>query len=279
MIVVHGKALAKKMSESLHRARSQFSFTPGLGIVTTRGDGPSERYVKRKLMAAEELDIHTEVVYVPEEGTTEDYIAAVRLLSQRGDIDAVLVQLPLPKHVDRAEVLSAIPLSKDVDVLSPDARARFAHEESPILPPIVAAVQYILEAHTISVLGREVLVLGHGILVGAPLAQFMRQCGGKVTVVDQPVRDLSEFTRSAQVIICGTGVPHLLKPMDVTDGTVIIDAGMHVVDGKLVGDAHPDVVLRSSLFTPTPGGVGPLVVTALMKNILLLARSRNSTHA
>ncbi len=279
MIIVPGKMMAKTVMQSLAEARKQFSYTPKLAVIIVGEHGPSERFVARKVHAANDLNIATEIITLPEESTTEMVIAEVRRIGAHKSVDALIVQLPMPAHIDRARVLSAIPEEKDVDVLSANARARFAHEEFPILPPIVAAVQHILEAYTVSVLGREVLVLGHGLLVGAPLAQFMRQCGARVTVVDQPVRDLSDFTRTAQVIICGTGVPALLRPEHVNDGTVVIDAGMHVVDGKLVGDAHPDVFLRSALFTPTPGGVGPLVVAFLMKNILLLSRQRhNSSH-
>jgi methylenetetrahydrofolate dehydrogenase (NADP+)/methenyltetrahydrofolate cyclohydrolase len=274
MNIVHGQLLAKKMEESLRKARAQFSFTPGLGIVLIEGDAPSSAYVKRKVDKARELEIRTEVVRLPHDATTEDVVEAILTLDRDEHLDGIMVQLPLPAHIDRTQVLSAIPPSKDVDVLSPDARARFAHEEFPILPPVVGAVQYIFEAYTVHTLGREVLVLGHGILVGAPLAQFMRQCGARVTVVDQPVRDLTQFTKDAQVIICGAGVPHLLKPEHVSEGVVVIDAGMQRVEGKLVGDAHPDVALHSSLFTPTPGGVGPLVVVSLLKNVLILARAR-----
>ncbi|HXK37661.1 MAG TPA: bifunctional 5,10-methylenetetrahydrofolate dehydrogenase/5,10-methenyltetrahydrofolate cyclohydrolase [Candidatus Paceibacterota bacterium] len=274
MNIVHGQLLAKKMEAALAKARAQFSITPGLGIVLIEGDAPSSAYVKRKVDKARELNIETTVIRLPHESTTDAVIDAIVTLGGDDGIDGIMVQLPLPAHIDRSRVLSAIPLAKDVDVLSPDARARFAHEEFPILPPVVAAVQYIFEAYSVHTLGREVLVLGHGILVGAPLAQFMRQCGARVTVVDQPVRDLKEFTKDAQVIICGAGVPHLLKPEHVSEGVVVIDAGMQRVEGKLVGDAHPDVALHASLFTPTPGGVGPLVVVALMKNLLILARGR-----
>lgn len=277
MNIVHGQLLARKMEESLKKARLQFPYTPGLGIVLVDGDAPSAAYVKRKVDKARELDIATRVLHLPQHATTEEVIAAIKDLEGDGGIDGIIVQLPLPPHVDRSRVLSALPIQKDVDVLSPDARARFAHEEFPILPPIVSAVQYILEAYSVHSLGREVLVLGHGLLVGAPLAQFMRQCGARVTVVDQPVRDLAEFTKEAQIIICGTGVPHVLRPEHVSEGVVVIDAGMQRVDGRLVGDAHPDVAVHAELFTPTPGGVGPLVVSALLKNVLLLARNR--THS
>jgi methylenetetrahydrofolate dehydrogenase (NADP+)/methenyltetrahydrofolate cyclohydrolase len=272
--IVHGQLLAKRMEESLKKARAQFSRAPGLGIIMIEGDAPSAAYVKRKIDKARELMIETRVLSLAESATTEEVVAAIEALDRDASIDGIIVQLPLPQHIDRTRVLAAIPVLKDVDVLSPDARARFAHEEFPILPPVVSAVQYIFEAYGVHTLGREVLVLGHGILVGAPLAQFMRQCGARVTVVDQPVRDLREFTKDAQIIICGAGVPHLLKPEHVSEGVVVIDAGMQRVDGKLVGDAHPDVALHASLFTPTPGGVGPLVVTALLKNVLLLARRR-----
>ncbi len=274
MNIVHGRALAKKMEESLKKARAQFDFTPGLGIILIEGDAPSASYVERKVAKARELSMGAKVLRLSHAATTEMVIEAVQEFAGDGDIDGIIVQLPLPPHIDRNKVLSAIPIEKDVDVLSPLARARFAHEEFPILPPIVSAVQYILEAYNVHTLGREVLVLGHGILVGAPLAQFMRQCGARVTVVDQPVRDLKEFTKEAQIIICGTGVPNLLLPEHVSEGVVVIDAGMQRIDGKLVGDVHPDVALHAELFTPTPGGVGPLVVSALMKNVLILARGR-----
>lgn len=273
LTIVHGKMLAKKMTESLLSARKQFKSRPGLGIICILGDVPSEKYVAMKERAAKDLDIYVEKVLLNNNSTTEDVIKAISVMDKNESIDGILVQLPLPSNIKREDVLSSIPPLKDADVLSSDARAAFAHEEFLVLPPIVTAMQYILEDNNISLLLKEVLVLGHGMLVGAPLAQFARQCGAKVTVIDSPVRDLNQFTKDADVIICGTGNPDLLRPEHVKEGVVVIDAGMKVVDGKLRGDAHPDVAIHSSLFTPTPGGVGPLVVSSLMKNVLLLAKA------
>lgn len=265
--------MAQKMTESLMKARQGLNSKPGLGIISVEGDIPSEKYIGAKKKAALALDINIEIKYLSIESTTSDVISAIKDMGNDDSIDGIIVQLPLPSHIKRDEVLSAIPLSKDADVLSPNARAAFAHEEFPVLPPIVTSVQYILEAHSVALLGKEALVLGHGLLVGSPLAQFMRHCGARVTVIDRPVKDLNEFTKDAQIIICGTGVPHLLKPENVREGVIIIDAGISIEDGKLKGDAHPDVAIHADLFTPTPGGVGPLVVSSLMKNVILLAKS------
>lgn len=273
LTIVHGKMLAEKMTESLLNARKAMKSKPGLGIIYIEGDLPSEKYVNMKKKAAEHLDINIQVEILGIDSTTDDIIKVIKNLEADNNIDGIIVQLPLGKNIKREEVLSSIPIDKDVDVLSPNARAAFANENHIILPPIVSAVQYILEAHGISLLGREVLVIGHGLLVGAPLAQFMRQCGAKVTVLDGPVRDLNQFTKEAQVIICGAGIPNLLKPENVSEGVVIIDAGMKMEDGIIKGDAHPDVAIHSALFTPTPKGVGPLVVSSLMKNILKLAKN------
>ncbi len=272
MTMVHGRALAKKMMKNLEIARNNFDFNPCLAILYIEGDIPSEKYVNTKKKAAEKLKISVKEYSFDKNSTTEDIILKIKELNGDKSVDGIIVQLPLPDFIDRNEVLRSININKDVDVLSPDARAKFAHENFYVLPPIVTAAQYILEAHNISLLGKETLVVGHGLLVGAPLAQFARQCGAKVTVVDQPVNNIKDLAKDAEVIISGVGKENLITPDMVNDGVVIIDAGMSIKDGKLVGDIHPDVALHSSLFTPTPNGMGPLVVSSLMKNVLIMSR-------
>lgn len=272
---IDGNALALNIHLALSRVRASMSRSPVLGIVLVGDDAPSLAYVKRKILRAKELEIEVRLTHITGIDTAS-VVAAVQAFAADDSVDAVMVQLPLPEGVDRDAVLRAVPMGKDVDVLSPDARGLFAQELFPILPPMVGAVQYLFEHHSISVSGREALVVGHGILVGAPIAQFLRHCGARVTVVDRPVRDLAEFSKDAELIVLGTGHPRLLLPSHVREGSIVIDAGMRVVDGKLSGDADKGVAEKCALFTPTPGGLGPLVVAMLMKNILVLAKRRGA---
>lgn len=274
-MIIDGNAIALDIHLSLSRARRNFNFTPTLGIVLWTHDAPSRAFAQRKIARAKELDISVQLIDVAEE-TTEAFVHAVKKLADDEEVDGIIVQLPLPLGVNRDDVLRAVPLNKDADVLSPDGRAMFAAENFPILPPLASAVQALFERYTITVSGREALVVGHGILVGSPLAQFLRHCGARVTVVDRPVNNLAEFTEGMELIVMGAGVPGLLKPEHVMDGAIVLDAGMKMMDGKLRGDADPEVAMKCAIFTPTPGGLGPIVVEMLLKNVMILAKRRRA---
>ena len=190
------------------------------------------------------------------------------------DADAVIVQLPVPAGVSQKEFCDAIPVEKDADVLSSAARARFEMKSlrnPSLLPPVVGAVREILEFGKVEIANGKAVVIGNGFLVGAPVVTWLKRQGADVEVVTLESGNLSEALATADVIISGAGSPHLIKPDMLKQGVVLIDAGTSESGGSIVGDADPACARKCSIFTPVPGGVGPLAVAMLFENAVTLA--------
>ncbi len=276
-MIIDGRQRAREWEETIARSLLRTGITPTLAIVVVGDDPVIASFVRIKKRVAERIGVAMREVAFPSSATGEEVARAVKTLADDASIDGVVVQLPLPLHMDTDMILRDIPITKDVDVLARDAVALFAQGNAPILPPVAAAVQDILEYGKVSVEGKEVLVLGHGRLVGAPVALLMRHNGAHVTVIDRPVADLLREVRESEIIISGVGKPGMLTPEMFTEGSVLIDAGTSESAGRVVGDAHPDCATRVALFTPVPGGVGPLAVVMLFKNLALLAEERHAS--
>jgi len=188
------------------------------------------------------------------------------------DADAAIVQLPVPAGVNQKEVCDAIPVSKDADVLSNPAREKFEKGDADaLLPPVVGAIRKILEFENVEIAGKKAVVIGDGWLVGKPVATWLAQQGAKVKVITLESGDLTAALRAADIIVSGAGSPHLIKPEMLTQGVVLIDAGTSESGGAIVGDADPSCAPKCSVFTPVPGGVGPLAVACLFENAVTLA--------
>jgi methylenetetrahydrofolate dehydrogenase (NADP+)/methenyltetrahydrofolate cyclohydrolase len=186
--------------------------------------------------------------------------------------DAIIVQLPLPTGIDAQAVCNVIPIEKDADVLSDSARQKFARGDSDAcVPPVVGAIAEIFRVHDVDPRGKKAVVIGRGFLVGAPAALWLAQQGAQVTVVNRSTKDFVEALHSADIIVSGAGYSHLIKPEMLKQGVILIDAGTSESDGEVVGDADPACVGKCSLFTPVPGGVGPLAVACLFENAVALA--------
>ena len=181
------------------------------------------------------------------------------------DADAAIIQLPLPTGMD-AKILETIPLEKDADVLS-----RAAREAGTLLPPVVGAIKEIFDTYQVEPRGKRAVVIGKGFLVGAPASKWLREEGAEVVVADSKTKDLAGLLKTADIIISGVGIPGLVKPEMLKDGVILVDAGTSELSGKVVGDADPACADKCSLFTPVPGGIGPLAVAKLFENAVVLA--------
>jgi methylenetetrahydrofolate dehydrogenase (NADP+)/methenyltetrahydrofolate cyclohydrolase len=213
-----------------------------------------ERYAKR-------AGIAMEVIRTAPTVTTDELVALIA--SDRHD--AIIVQLPLPESIDLQRVLAALPPAKDADALSSATRDR-----NVIMHPIVAAVESILAAGSIPVEGARAVVIGKGWLVGEPVAAWLARAGAHVTVLTRESSDLSPC-QGADIIVSGAGVPGLLTADLVRPGATVIDVGTSELGGSLAGDAAPEVAQVAGVFTPVPGGVGPIAVSYLMRNVAELA--------
>lgn len=263
-MIVDGKAIKEEMGKELARRIALLGWSPKLVVLEVKGDFASEKFVALKESFAKQIGVTFDKHSFPLAITTEQFVETVKAVSADPTVHGIVVQLPLPEHIDTNAVLAAIHPTKDVDALGSTPR---------VMPPVAGAVAEILVRQGVTPKGKRAVVVGYGRLVGKPVAQWLVDQGAHIHVVDKDTPDAAGFTKSADIIVSGAGVPGLLKPDMVTPGVALIDAGTSESAGKLVGDIDPLCAEKASLFTPVPGGVGPVTVAVLFKNLLdLIAR-------
>ncbi len=268
--IVDGKLIAAELESGLRKRVSGHSL--GLAAVLV-GDKPGiAQFVALKKKAAERIGIQFKSVSFPAAVLQETVIVAVRELNADDSVQGVFVELPLPPNCSRDAVLNAIDPAKDVDMLSAQAQERFFQKQSKILPPAVRALEIVLQKHGINVRGRTAVVFGQGFLVGKPIAHWLRMKGALVDVVDENTPEPGTHTRGADLIVSGAGKPGLICGDMVKDDAVVVDYGYSYNGEKAVGDVDfHAVALKASLVTPVPGGMGPIVIAAVLENLVSLA--------
>lgn len=253
-MIIDGKAIAEDIYAQLAAPRPLT-----LGILVGESNTVIDSFVRIKERAADRLGVALVREVLPEGATTEDAIAAVTNLA--GKTDGLIVQLPLPASIDVESVLAAIPPEKDVDGISP---APIAYA------PVALAVAEILEHENISLKDKRVLIVGHGRLVGKPVERWFREHFAQVSVVVDSI-NFNRQSQQADIIVSGVGESGLIKPEHLKEGIVLIDAGTSEMGGKVKGDADPACAAKASVFTPVPGGVGPIAVAMIFRNLFELA--------
>jgi methylenetetrahydrofolate dehydrogenase (NADP+)/methenyltetrahydrofolate cyclohydrolase len=273
-MIVDGRAIAEEIREKLAKRVPDFRVPPRLAIVVVGDDLVIESFVRIKKNIATKLGIPViERRFFASVQSTE-LLGEIKKLGADQTIDGIIIQLPLPPHLETQKILDMVPREKDVDMLSTESVASFRRGDGITIPPIAGAIQEILERSGVAVHGKECLILGRGRLVGVPAELFFRHNNAHVTMVGRDVKRLSELTKEADIIVSGAGQPGLLKPEMLKHGVVVIDAGTSEAEGKIVGDAEPACADIASVFTPVPGGVGPIAVALIFKNLLVLADAR-----
>lgn len=261
---IDGKEIAAHIYAALKKDIHETGITPRLGILTCAPNFETEKYLQLKQKKAHEVGIAVEVVRLPETANTEDIIHALKELTAR--THGVVVQLPMPIGITVEAVIAMMPSSHDVDALNTETKS--------ILSPVVGAIAEILKVYEIPVYERHVVVIGNGKLVGLPTSQWLMRQGAAVSVVTKDTADISYYTKNADIIVAGAGVPGLITATMVKEGVVILDAGTSEDGGVLRGDADPLVAEKASLFTPVPGGIGPITIAVLLRNVVELSRAQ-----
>lgn len=249
---IDGRAIAASVYSNLPKEELK------LGILMAAADAVTDSFVRTKARAAERLGVSVVRETIPEDATTEAALSALAMLASK--TDGLIVQLPLPKQIDTEAVLAAIPPEKDVDGISSAPKVR---------PPVAEAVAEIFTVHAIDPKGKKAAVVGSGRLVGAPVAALLALHGADVQVLKRG--DSLDELKDADIVILGAGEPGLVKPEHLKNGVALIDAGTSESSGKIAGDADPACAEVASLFTPVPGGVGPIAVAMIFKNLFALA--------
>lgn len=273
MAEIDGKLISQKILASLKERVTKLRRKPTLAVLMV-GDNPaSVKYVATKAKAAEEVGIEFMLHQFPESATTDQLMQEIIRTQLRSD--AVIVQLPLPKQIDAPEVLDEIDFHKDADCLSSKSLGSVVRGANFLLPPTAAAIMHILKEYEVELEGKHVVVVGQGELVGKPLAAMLLNEPVTLTVCGLGTKNLSDFTKKADILISGTGQPHLIHADMVKKGAVVIDAGTGFLDDKLVGDVNFEAVSKKAkLITPVPGGVGPVTVAKLLENVVSLGEKK-----
>lgn len=272
MIILDGKALADKIIAGLKEQYVGLTKKPALAAVVIGGDAVILKFIERKKNVANDLGVDFRVYEYPADISTNELRKRIAVIVHDADPAGIIIQLPLPPHINRQYILNSVPPEKDVDILSARAVGDFSVDKSKILPPVVGAVKALFEEYGIDYKTRHVLVVGAGTLVGKPVAAWLANEKVSFTVVDENTQDISAFAKRADIIISGVGKPGLITGDMIREGAAVIDAGTSESAGKLVGDVDFDSVSKkASYITPVPGGIGPLTVAMIYRNLLTLA--------
>jgi methylenetetrahydrofolate dehydrogenase (NADP+)/methenyltetrahydrofolate cyclohydrolase len=282
MVLLDGKALSDKIKkqvkvdvEELQQTRQ---ITPGLAVILVGNDSASATYVKMKSKSCSDAGIYSVVHEMPATISQESILKTIDMMNQNPNIDGILVQLPLPSHVDTTVILEAIDPKKDVDGFHPFNVGRVRAGLDGFIPATPYGVMELLKEYDIDVKGKDVCVVGASNIVGKPLATLMLNANATVDICHIFTKDLKAHTSKADIVCVGTGVVGLIKEDMIKDGAIVIDIGINrLSDGKIVGDVDFDKVApKCSYITPVPGGVGPMTIAMLLVNTIKSAKMRQN---
>ncbi len=269
-MIIDGRTLAQDLLARIQTQASELKQSPKILTIVTDDTLPTHSYLAIKEKRAKDAGCVLNILRLPADSDTETLRTEVQRASATAD--AIIVQLPLSQEVDTRAVCDSIPFMKDADVLGSEARSKFMRGDTDaLLPPVVGAVREVLAQNAISVEGKQIVVIGDGFLVGAPCAAWLAQKGACVMVVRDKKTDITEALLGADIIVSGIGSPHLIKPEMIKEGVILIDAGTSELSGEIVGDADPACASKCTLFTPVPGGIGPIAVAMLFRNTVALS--------
>lgn len=276
--LIDGKRISAEIRAEIREETAAFikerSYAPGLAVVIVGEDPASQVYVRNKARACEEVGFYSEVYALPAETTQAELNALVDKLNADEKLHGILVQLPLPRHLDETEVLLRIDPNKDVDAFHPYNVGNIMIGDYKFLPCTPAGVMALLERSGIDPAGKKCVVIGRSNIVGKPMAMLLLHANGTVTICHSKTKDLAAVCREADILVVAIGRADFVGADMVKEGAVVIDVGMNRrEDGKLTGDVDFAAVEPiASAITPVPGGVGPMTITMLLKNTLIAAK-------
>lgn len=277
--IIDGKAISAAVKAEVKSDIEKLNLEPRL-IVILVGDNPaSQVYVNNKAKACEEVGIFSRTIVCSSEITQEELITTIEELNDNPRCNGILVQLPLPSHINEKAVLEAISPEKDVDAFHPVNVGKIMQGKYEFAPCTPAGIMEMLERENISVEGKHCVVVGRSNIVGKPMSMLLLHKNATVTICHSKTTNLEEICRSADILVAAVGKPNFITNNMVKEGAILIDVGINRVDGKLVGDIDfNNVKDKCSYITPVPGGVGPMTIAMLMKNTLLAAMNQQSRY-
>jgi methylenetetrahydrofolate dehydrogenase (NADP+)/methenyltetrahydrofolate cyclohydrolase len=272
-MILDGKPLAEKIKESVKREIRALGITPCLATVLVGDDPASKVYLQIKEKSCNEVGIKSVSKILPANSMRSNVIRAIEELNKDRSVHAILIQLPLPKHLDAKEIVEFIYPSKDVDGFHPMNMGRLVTEKQGIAPCTPMGIIELFKHYEIPLKGKNVAMVGHSMVVGKPMALLLLKEWATVDICHIETRDLASHTKRADIVIVAAGKPGLITADMVKEGVVIVDVGTTKVGDRVVGDVDFEAVKdKASAITPVPGGVGPMTVAMLMKNTLECAK-------
>lgn len=279
MQIIDGKEISnrvkQRVTDEVLELKSK-GITPTLAVVLVGEDKASQTYVASKERSTIAAHMGSVAHKLPETTTQSELLALIKLLNNDDSIDGILVQLPLPKHIDTNAILEAIDPNKDVDGFHAINVGRLNSGLDGFVPCTPLGIMELFKAYNIDVIGKNAVVIGRSNIVGKPMAALLLNAGATVTIAHSKTKDLASVCKNAQIIVVAVGKPNFLKADMVSDGAIVIDVGINRLDsGKLVGDCdYESVAPKCSMITPVPGGVGPMTIAMLLSNTLKSAKNR-----
>lgn len=272
MIKIDGKAFSQvileKIKEEHNQLKEKYGKQAGLAVVIVGNNPASQVYVRNKMKACENVGFYSENIELDENISEEELLQEINKLNKNDRINGILVQLPLPSHINELKIIDRISPEKDVDGFHVANIGKMViGDETGFLSCTPYGIMQLLEEYKIEIAGKDAVIIGRSNIVGKPMALMLIQKGATVQVCNSRTKDLRKKLNDADIIIVAAGVPKLLKKEDVKEGAVVIDVGINRVDGKICGDVdYEEVAERASYITPVPGGVGPMTIASLIKN-------------
>ena len=277
--LIDGKVISASVKERVKDeviALNQKGITVGLAVIIVGEDPASKVYVSNKKKACEALGIISREYALPENTTEQELLDLIRELIADPEINGILCQLPLPKHLDEKLIINSIDPEKDVDAFHPVNVGKIMIGDFYFLPCTPAGVMEMLEYEGIDVTGKNCVVIGRSNIVGKPMNMLLLHKNGTVTICHSKTKNLAEICKNADILVAAVGRPNFVTADMVKEGAVVIDVGINRVDGKLCGDVDfENVKDKASAITPVPGGVGPMTIAMLMQNTLTAAKKQN----
>ena len=271
MNIIDGKEIAKKLRSKIAEEVASLDRPPGLAVILVGEDPASAVYVRNKELACRQAGFFSDKIIKSENITEEQLLEEVERLNNNPHIDGILVQLPLPKHINANKVIEHISPHKDVDGFHSENIGKLMQNKSHLRPCTPKGVMTMLESIDCKIEGKNCVVVGASNIVGRPMAMELLNARGTVTICNSRTKDLAGKVRQADIVVVGVGIPKMVKGDWVKEGAIVIDVGINRLDdGSLVGDVDYDAIKETAgAITPVPGGVGPMTIATLLENTLI----------
>ena len=276
MKIINGKLLAQNLRDSIANEVKQYSRPPGLAVILVGDDEASQLYVRNKSKACVEVGFYSDQIHKSANITEEELLSEVNRLNENQTIDGILVQLPLPSHIDSNKIIEAIIPEKDVDGFSSENVGKLSLNKPFISPCTPKGIMKMIASIKYELKGKDCVIIGASNIVGRPMSMELLNAGATVLVCHKHTKDITDKVKTADVVIAAAGVAHLVKEDWVKEGAVVIDVGINrLKDGSLAGDVDFNAVKdKASAISPVPGGVGPMTIAVLLENTLTAYKAR-----